>query len=301
MLIAGPTAGGKSALAARLARELGAEVVNLDPFQAMAGLPILTAQPGDEERRGVVHHLYGCLPLETALTAPEFARRAAAAVEEVQGRRRRVVLVTGSGLYLRAFSHGLDGELPPTPPHLRDELAGCTLAENLAELERLDPVEAERIDRANPRRVERALALCRLLGGPVSARRAAGPDWGALPTRPLRGLRLEWPREELVERIRQRTEAMFAAGVEEEVAALAERELGASAAKVIGLVSLRAVLGGKLRREEAKKQIAIATRRYAKRQATWFAKEVWMARVEGRRAEEAACVGGGLAEFLGCL
>lgn len=284
-VVAGATASGKSTFALNLAQKLDAEIVNLDPFQALQGLPLLTAQPSLEEQNKVPHHLYGCFPLTAEINAVSFVDQVKTTLTEINSRKKQAILVTGSGLYLRAFSHGIDTKLPATPATLAAQIRARSLAENLAELECLDPVEAQRIDRANPCRVERALALCKLLGQPVSEYRSATPHWKSPPKTPVKGYFLDWERSQLWQRIEQRAKLMFSQGVTAEVAQIAEHSLGESAQKIIGLADIIAHLRGELSQVEVQEKLIIRTRQYAKRQQTWFRKEAWLEPVAGAAIE----------------
>lgn len=266
--IAGPTASGKSAVAASLAHACAAEVVNLDPYQAFAGLEILTAQPDGTERELVPHHLYGFLPPGAERDAAGFAVLVRQTVEEVRSRGHKVVLVSGSGLYLRAFSGGIDDSLPASDPALRTRLEALPLARQLDELHALDPEEWERIDRRNPRRVIRALEICLLTGGTASALRKsrdkppAGPQSFCL-----------WPESEALKvRIQTRARAMLSTALAREIDALRERSLGRSASSTLGLETVRAWRDGHLSTESAIAELATRTWQYARRQRTWFKK-----------------------------
>lgn len=267
--LVGPTGSGKSALAVVLAERLGAEVVNGDAFQLYRGLEILTAAPTAEERARVPHHLYGVLDPSERCDAARYATWAKQTLADLAARGKSAVVVGGSGLYLKALTHGL--EALPSDPALRQELATRSLAENLAELAQRDPLEAARINRGNARYVERALEICRLTGKPVSSLRGA---WSGPDPEGLRGVALVWPRDFLYERINARTDAMLATGAAEEVARLGP--LSDTAEKTLGLRELRALAVGQLSQEDAIAQIQLATRRYAKRQMTWFRREKWL-------------------------
>lgn len=268
IVLAGPTASGKSSVAARLARACGAEVVNVDPYQAFRGLEILTAQPDAGENALAPHHLYGCLDPAEERDAAGFAAVARTVVESIRARARRVVLVSGSGLYLRAFSGGLDEALPAPDPGLRARLEERTLENQLGELRQLDPEEWEKIDRRNPRRVTRALEICLLTGGPVSALRKKRNE--TIPAPP--GFCL-WPESEALKaRIRTRARAMFGPALAVEIETLDRHSPGRSAASTLGLETARAWLDGRLSTEQAATELATRTWQYARRQRTWFKK-----------------------------
>ena len=266
--LAGPTAVGKTDVALAVAEACGGEIVGADAFQVYAGLDILTAKPPREALARVPHHLVGSVPLSEAFNVARYREAALAAMEDIRRRGRLPIVAGGTGLYLRALTHGL-ADIPPTPPELRAELAATPLPALLARLQALDPAAAAAIDTKNPRRVLRAVEVCLITGKPFSSFRR---EWEAQPL--FHGVLLERSREELHGRIDRRTEAMFAEGAVEEVrAALATGEISATAQQVIGWREITALLRGELSREEAITAIRQATRRYAKRQLTWFRRE----------------------------
>jgi tRNA dimethylallyltransferase len=283
-ILAGPTAVGKSELAAAVAECCGGEIVGADAFQIYAGLDVLTAKPGPEMRARVPHHLVGEIPLTQRFDTAQFAALAQRRIAEVRARGRLPILCGGTGLYVRALTHGL-AELPGADPALRAELEARPLEDLQRELARLDPVSAAQIDLRNPRRVVRALEICRLTGQPFSSFRK---QWQAPPEN-VRGVLLVRDRDELRRRIAERTEAMFAAGVEDEVRAAGE--VGPTAAQAIGLREIRALLAGEMTRAGCVAAITLATRQYAKRQLTWFRREKTLAAIDlGETADPIAAI-----------
>jgi tRNA dimethylallyltransferase len=264
ILLAGPTGAGKTALSLLLAKRLGGEIVGADAFQIYRGLPILTAQPTPEQRSEVPHHLIGCVdPLES-YDAARYRRDALEVLQSIVARGKRPIVVGGTGLYLKSLLGGLD-ELPSRDPGLRAELAALDLPALVERLCFLDPEGAAAIDQSNRRRVERALEIVMLTGRPLD--RDAGP----VATPPgVHGFLITRSREELTGRIAANVEAMFVNGIEAEVAALPEESTGPTASKTLGLADLRSLLRGEISRAECIERITIATRRYAKRQMTWF-------------------------------
>ncbi len=265
VIIAGPTGAGKTDLALRLARLLGGEIVGADAFQIYAGIPLLTAQPTPAQRAEIPHHLVGCIDPREAFDAARYLRLAEDVLAGIVSRGRRPVVVGGTGLYIKALLGGLQ-ELPQGDPLLRKELAGLELPALVARLTALDPAAAESVDRANRRRVERAIEIVTLTGRPLAESRTAAP---AVPER-VRPLLVVRDRSELHERIAANVEAMFAAGVEAEVGAIPTENIGPTASGTLGLREIRALRDGALTREAAMERIVVATRRYAKRQETWF-------------------------------
>lgn len=278
--LAGPTAVGKTAVALDLAEAFGAEIVGADAFQVYRGLDLLTAKPTPAEMARAPHHLVGVVPLSEAFNAGSYRELALAALAEIRRRGRPAIVVGGTGMYLRALTRGL-ADLPPTPPELREELAATPLSRLLERLQTLDPAAAALIDIKNPRRVQRALEVCLTTGRPFSDFR---DEWEREV--PFNGVLLERDRDELNERIERRAAALFEEGAVEEVrAALAAGNASATARQVIGWREIEAFLRSELSRADAAAAIAQATRRYAKRQLTWFRREPMLTPVSLSRPE----------------
>lgn len=277
--ICGATASGKSGLALELARALDGEVVNVDPYQAYAGLPILTAAPRLEEMGEVPHHLYQCIPLEESLDAASYQARVLPVVAEVQGRGKVPILVGGSGMYLKFLTHG-SAEVPSGDAELRQKMEGMTLQEIRHELNRLDPEESARLELDNRRHLSRALEICWLTGERASGFRKEWAERAEVIEAGLRGVVLMWPREILVERITQRARMMFAEGVVEEVRAQKDLRSDCTAAQAIGFSDVCSFIEGKISEAECVERLLIATRQYAKRQRNWFRREGWLQAVE---------------------
>lgn len=264
--VVGPTASGKSALALALAQEVGGEIVNADAFQLYAGMDILTAKPSPAERSQVPHHLYGVLPLSEACDAQRFHALALPVLQDIAQRGRVPIVVGGSGLYIKALTHGLS-PLPAGSPQLREHFKKLSDGEKIIWLLQRDPEAATTVNLRNPRYVERALEICLLTGRPQSGLRRSF----AQKEPEVSGVILDWNREALYARINQRTLDMFQAGLVEEVRALGP--LSPTAEKAIGIREVRGHLAGRATLEETTAAIQQATRNYAKRQATWFRRE----------------------------
>ena len=285
LILSGPTACGKTNVALALARHTGGEIVCADAFQLYEGLPVLTAQPRPSEMAAVPHHLYGSVPLTEDMDAAKFSRLAEAAIADITARGRLAIVTGGSGLYIKALTHGLS-PLPPADAALRAELDLLSNEERAARLLSLDPAAGESVPMANPRYVQRALEIVILTGRPAAEQRtsfASGPRPG------VRGVFLHRSREELYTRINARTHEMIAQAALDEVRALPDH-LSVTAQKTIGLRELRAVISGSMSLPAAIAAIQQTTRRYAKRQETWFRREIWMSAVDAgnRSAEETA-------------
>jgi len=288
--IVGPTATGKSELGADVAHQLNAEIVSADAFQIYRGLDLLTAKPDASTLAKAPHHLIGTTPLHEEMNAEKFRRLALRAIEEINSRGNLAIVVGGSGLYIKALTYGL-APLPTSDPTLREKLNAMTLDELRSQLIELDPETARKIDVKNRRRLVRALEICLLTGKPASvvigaaAAVAEGVDLGDLgnvrprpaPAAtspkpiPATGVFVFRDRQELYVRINQRVEAMFEKGVIEEVRG--SGATSATASQMIGLREIRQLLEGKMSLLQCIAQIQQETRRYAKRQLTWFRRQ----------------------------
>jgi tRNA dimethylallyltransferase len=269
--IVGPTATGKSELAADVAREVSAEIVSADAFQIYRGLDLLTAKPDVSTLANAPHHLIGTVPFTEAMNAEKFRRLGLRAIDEINSRGRLAIVVGGSGLYIKALTHGL-APLPESDPKLREKLNAMSLDNLRAQLVELDPEAAKKIDIKNRRRLVRALEICLITGKPASEVVAGVGDSG----RPgsiiwTKGVFVFRDRSELYERINQRVETIFERGVIEEVRAAAVTS--ATASQMIGLREIRELLAGKKSLPQCIAEIQQATRRYAKRQLTWFRRQ----------------------------
>jgi len=275
LVLAGPTACGKTDVALALAKRMGGEILCADAFQLYAGLPILTAQPTAADMSAAPHHLYGSVPLTEDMDAAKFARMAETCVAEIEARGKPAIVTGGSGLYTKALTHGLS-PLPPADAALRAELEALTNEERTARLLALDSSAGDTVPLANPRYVQRALEIAILTGKPVAEQRtsfASGPRPG------IRGVFLHRDSEELYTRINARTLTMLENGALDEVRNAAG-PVSTTAEKTIGLRELRAVLAREMSLTDAAAAIQQTTRRYAKRQETWFRRETWMKPVD---------------------
>jgi tRNA dimethylallyltransferase len=274
--IVGPTASGKSTLAVALARRLNGSVLACDSTQVYRGFDIGTAKPSLEERGGVPHHLLDLVDPSFPFTAGEYRARAVAVLEELRRRARLPILTVGTGLYLRALLDGL-ADAPARSEELRARLEAGANAHSLQYfhrvLRRLDPEAALRIGSRDRPKMIRAIEVCLLTGRSLSEVHRAGrtPLEGFHPIK----IGLQPPRAALYDRIERRTRTMLDRGWLEEVAGLVRNGVPQNSKPFdfIGYSELCAHLEGTVTLAAATKAIAQATRRYAKRQLTWFRKE----------------------------
>ncbi|MBY6200095.1 tRNA (adenosine(37)-N6)-dimethylallyltransferase MiaA [Maritalea mobilis] len=265
VLIAGPTASGKSALAHRIVSEGGGVIVNADALQVYDGWRVLTARPSVEEEAALPHALYGHVPFEAEYSVGAWLRD----LKPILDRPQRPVIVGGTGLYFRALTEGL-AEIPPVPQAVRAEADAMDAQSLLSELDRVDPVLAGRIDRANRARVQRGWEVWRATGKPLSAWQDK-TDPPLVPRAQARALLLDADRDWLADRIAHRFDQMLAQGALDEARANLDRwDSAGGARKAIGAPELIAHLQGRMTLDEAREAAIIASRQYAKRQRTWF-------------------------------
>jgi tRNA dimethylallyltransferase len=261
--IVGPTAIGKSELAADVARELGAEIISADAFQTYRGLDLLTAKPEASTLSKAPHHLIGTISILEEMNAEKFRELASQAISEIHSRGKLVIVVGGSGLYLKAVTHGLS-VVPSADPDLRAHLNELSLADLQRKLRGLDPKTA--VDLKNRRRVVRAIEICLLSGKRASELRT---DWDSNVA--SEGVFIFRDRDDIYQRINERVEEMFEKGVIKEVRAAGA--MSETASKMIGLHEIRDLLEGRMSMLQCVAAIQQSTRRYAKRQLTWFRRQ----------------------------
>ncbi|HEY7843205.1 MAG TPA: tRNA (adenosine(37)-N6)-dimethylallyltransferase MiaA [Bradyrhizobium sp.] len=285
VLIAGPTASGKSALALEFARKTDGMVINADSMQVYRDLHVLTARPTAEEEAAVTHRLYGHVDAAVNFSAGAWVSGAAKILEQARAQNRLPVFVGGTGLYFKALTRGLSA-VPPVPPEIRERVRSRLERDGVealhAELARRDPASAERLKLRDRTRIARALEVVEATGRSLT-------DWHReglppiLPPGEFAALFLAPERDALYARIDARFEAMLSAGALEEVAALAARNLDPllPAMKAHGAPALIRHLHGEITLEEAATIGRADTRHYAKRQFTWFRHQLpefeWMA------------------------
>jgi tRNA dimethylallyltransferase len=274
VLIAGPTASGKSALALELAQKSRGVVINTDSMQLYRDLRILTARPTPAEEARVPHRLYGHVDAAVNFSAGAWVTDAAKVLAEARAQKFQPIFVGGSGLYFKALTRGLSA-VPPIPAELRESVRARLARDGVealhAELAKRDPASAERLKPRDRARIARALEVVQATGRTL-------PDWHReglpplLPPGEFSALFVAPERDRLYTRIDARFDAMLDAGALEEVAALAARRLDPllPAMKAHGVPALLRLLRGEITREEAAETGRADTRHYAKRQFTWF-------------------------------
>ncbi|QKW09582.1 tRNA (adenosine(37)-N6)-dimethylallyltransferase MiaA [Streptomyces sp. NA04227] len=285
--VVGPTAAGKSDLGVHLARRLGGEVINADSMQLYRGMDIGTAKLTEAERGGVPHHLLDIWDVTEAASVAEYQRLARAEIDRLLAAGRVPVLVGGSGLYVRGAIDNLD--FPGTDPEVRARLE-AELEEHgsgalHARLAQADPPAAEAILASNGRRIVRALEVIEITGRPFTAN-LPGPD----SVYDTVQIGVDLPRPELDERIALRVDRMWEAGLVEEVRALERNGLreGRTASRALGYQQVLAAFAGECTEAEARAETVRATKRFARRQDSWFRRDPrvhWLSGAAADRTE----------------
>ncbi|ABF64148.1 tRNA delta(2)-isopentenylpyrophosphate transferase [Ruegeria sp. TM1040] len=262
VLIAGPTASGKSELALRIAEHSGGVIVNADASQVYDCWRVVTARPSAEDESRAAHALYGHLSYDTLYSAGHWLRD----VTPLLKGTKRPIIVGGTGLYFLTLTEGM-ADIPATPPEVRAEADTLSLETLAADL---DPETRARIDMQNRARVQRAWEVLRATGRPLAEWQDDTPP-PLLPAKDCTALVVEAERDWLETRIRRRFSMMIAQGALEEARAMQDRyDPALPSCKAIGVPELMAHLSGALTLEQAEERASVATRQYAKRQRTWF-------------------------------
>jgi len=293
VFLAGPTAVGKSEVALLLAERIGGEIVTVDSMQVYRGLDIGTAKPDHAQQKRVRHHLLDVVDLSASFDAAQFVHLAGKAVQEIIARNHTPIFCGGTGLYFKAWLEGL-GDAPPTDSELRKQLQAAPLQDLLHELAERDPETFARIDQRNPRRVIRAVAVLRITGKPFSAQRTVWADHaGDQPV--ANAFTLLRGRDELARRIANRVDLMFERGLVAETAKLLKMNLAANptAMQAIGYRQVVEHLQGLRSLEETVQLVKTRTRQFAKRQLTWYQRQLPFSPVSlesGENPEQVAAI-----------
>ncbi len=270
LAICGPTAVGKSELSISICQELGGEVVNVDSVQVYRELDIGSAKLSPSERGGVVHHALDVFTPNQVVNVAEFRRVAQDAISDIAKRGKIPVLVGGSGMYFTVLLHGL-ADVPPTPSQVRAEVARLSPEEMYEELQQIDPATAERLNPRDLQRVSRAIEIARVTG------KRPSEIFAAHTFRAKENVSLVVvlcrPRDELYQRINLRAQQMVDQGLLEETRRLREKYGQVPVLRTLGYCEALDVLDGKLSREALAEEIALHTRRFAKRQMTYWRNE----------------------------
>jgi tRNA dimethylallyltransferase len=268
LLIAGPTASGKSALALRLARERGGVVINADALQVYGELRILSARPSPEEEALIPHSLYGHVPGRESYSAARWLAEARREIESAWRQRLLPIVTGGTGLYFRALERGL-ADMPPIDTAVREKWRSFT-GDVHVELARLDPAAAARLERNDRQRVIRALEVIEATGHPLSHWQAMARQNALLADVSVERIFVDVPRADLYARAEARFDAMIATGAIEEVRLLLDYDPALPMMKAIGVPEITAHLRGEVGLDEAIALAKTATRHYIKRQLTWW-------------------------------
>ena len=274
IVICGATATGKSDLAVSLAHEIDAEIINADSMQLYKGMDIGTAKITMEERKGIAHHLMDLLDVTQDANVAWYQENARAAISEINARGKNVIIVGGTGLYIKAILDELN--FPDTDPVVRAalelEFATQGIGPLFERLEKLDPAAALAIDKANSRRVIRALEVIKITGKPFTSN-LPREESSRYPHAQQFGLVMD--RDLLSERISNRVDRMWEQGLVAEVEKLMVAGItqGVTAQRALGYAQVIAQIEGKVTEEEAQEETKRATRQYARRQETWFSRD----------------------------
>ncbi|MGJ8656946.1 MAG: tRNA (adenosine(37)-N6)-dimethylallyltransferase MiaA [Akkermansiaceae bacterium] len=274
--ICGSTATGKTGISIALANHINGEIVNADAYQVYRGLDTITAAPSPDELTQAPHHLFGTLDPTEDFDAQRYLDLATPIISDIQSRGKTPIIVGGSGMYLKFLTHG-PSPLPPGNDQLRAELDALPEQDLITQLQTLDPTGAAQTNLKNRRYVTRALEICLLTRQPMSKLKT---DWEKSTTeteKHLRGILLDWDREELRQRIATRTQLMIESGAIQEVAA--HPHLSKTCEKAIGIRDIQSHLRGEISLERCQELIFFATCQYAKRQRTWFNREPWITKI----------------------
>jgi len=271
IFIAGPTASGKTAVSLELAERAGGEIISSDSMQVYRGMDILTQAPRDEDLRRITHHLVKKIPPGEEYSAARFADEAGDIISDIIFRGKVPIVSGGTGLYMRSLLDGLFAS-PPKDGKFREELENVAREKGSGylhdRLRRIDPETAGRLHPNDLRRIIRALEVYELTSMTIHDKKAEAEGISGAYDCVMFGLELE--RSLLYDRINKRVDKMFEEGIVDEVRRLLAEELSVTAGKALGIKEIKAFLEGEITLGEAREELKKNTRRYAKRQLTWF-------------------------------
>lgn len=290
VFIVGPTAVGKTEVGFLLAKALRGEIVSCDAMQVYKGLDIASNKPDPKTLRQIPHHLIGCVPLSRDFDVAQFQKKARSTIRKIQAQGRTPIVVGGSGLYVQVLLDGIFAQGPQDLPRreaLQKEAQSTGVGPLYERLRQLDPASAERIHPHDLRRIVRALEVALAGGQPLSELQKQRR--GLWSEQEILIFALDRDRGSLYERINRRVDEMFAKGLVDEVKDLEGKAVSRTAGKMIGVPEVRSYLRGDVSLQEAKDLLKRNTRRYAKRQMTWFRKDkrlIWIDLSSDRQAAD---------------
>ena len=278
--ICGSTATGKTGLSIALTHRINGEIINADAYQVYKGLNTITAAPSTDELTQAPHHLFGILNPSEDFDAQRYLELAQPVIADIQSRGKIPIIVGGSGMYLKFLTHG-PSPLPAGDESLRAYLDALTEEQLIARLQELDSVGAAQTNLKNRRYVTRALEICILSGRPMSELKTDWENSNEETEKHLRGMLLDWDRDELRDRIQLRTQMMINDGAIQEVATqlAVDQSLSKTCEKAIGIRYIKSHLKNEITQDQCQELIYFATCQYAKRQRTWFNKEKWITKI----------------------
>ncbi len=302
IFIVGPTASGKTDVALYLAKRLNAEIVSCDAMQVYKEISILTAKPSVQDLRSVKHHLINTISVSEDFDVSIFRSKVLAAIRAIERKKKIPLIVGGSGLYMAILLDGIFKEKHSScsaivRQRIEQEIEEFGLEAVYARLQRVDPASAVKIHIHDTRRIIRALEVYETQGKPISILQQKRK--GLWSTHDVAAFVISFDRDVLYARINARVEQMFAAGVVDEVQGARKKSMSQTASGIIGLKEIGQLLEGKITQTQAKETIQRNTRRYAKRQLTWFRKDPRLTWVKAGAREDAGQITDKILDILG--
>jgi len=280
LFLVGPTASGKTDVSISLAKRIGAEIISCDSMQLYKGMDILSQKPTPRQRKTIPHHMIDTLPISKEFSAADYKKRVEEIIKDIKKRGRLPLVVGGSGLYVKAL---IDGLFPSEPKNAKLRKHLLLLSEKYGagylhkKLKRVDPDAADKIHPNNIRRVIRALEVYKTLKIPISKMKSKTKGLSSEYDIVIVGLRRQ--RQDLYNRVNKRVDNMFRAGLVSEVKSLRRKRIAQTARSILGFKEITSYLDGELTKNEVRELLKRNTRRFAKRQMTWFKKEariIWI-------------------------